>query len=67
MKYLKRKKKCCIGYSGRCGICLQWYSMFDVNDFKMYQEHEARIQADAEKFWIEEHNKRMHVNLRDAV
>lgn len=67
LKYMKRKKKCCIGYSGRCGICIQWYSVFDGNDFKMYQEHEARIHADVEKFWTEVHNKRMNENMNAAV
>lgn len=45
---MKRKKKCCIGYKGRCGICIRWYSIFDTEDYKRYQEHEDRIRKDVE-------------------
>lgn len=50
LNYMKRKRKCCIGYTGRCGLCIQWYSVFDVSDFKRHQEHENRIKSDTENF-----------------
>lgn len=34
LNYMKRKRKRCIGYTVRCGLCIQWYSVFDVSDFK---------------------------------
>lgn len=64
LKYMKRKKKCCIGYEGRCGICIRWYSIFDVNDLRKYQEHENKIRKDVEKFWKEEHTRRMNEEMK---
>lgn len=67
LNYVKRKRKCCIGYTGRCGLCIQWYSVFDVSDFKRYQKHEDRIKSDTEKFWMEEHAKRIAEAMKQAV
>ena len=53
-----RRKNYCIGSSGKCGICISWYTIFKTEDFRRYQEHEARIHADQEKFWKEEHEWR---------
>ena len=64
---MKRKRKCCIGYTGRCGLCIQWYSVFDVSDFKRYQKHEDRIKSDTEKFWMEEHAKGIAEAMKQAV
>ena len=56
-KSMRRRKNYCIGFSGKCGICIPWYTIFKTEDFKRYQEHEARIHADQEKFWKEEHER----------
>lgn len=66
-QFMKRKKKHCIGYSGKCGICIPWYTIFSVLDFKKLQEHESRIHADMEKFWEEEHARRERMKLEVAV
>ena len=66
LKYMKRKKKCCIGYSGRCGICIRWYSVFNVDDLEKLEEHENRIKVDVEKFWKEEHARRTAENMKVA-
>jgi hypothetical protein len=58
LKSMKRKKKHCIGYSGRCGIYIPWYTVLATSDFEKLKEHEARIDADVEKFWKEEHERR---------
>jgi hypothetical protein len=41
-------------------MCIRdsWYTIFKTEDFRRYQEHEARIHADQEKFWKEEHEWR---------
>ena len=57
-KSMRRRKNYCIGSSGKCGICIPWYTIFKTEDFRRYQEHEARIHADQEKFWKEEHEWR---------
>lgn len=67
LQTLNRKKNYCIGYSGTCGICIPWYSVFNVFDFKRQKEHEARIHADAEKFWQEEHERRERENLKAVI
>lgn len=64
IKHMKRKKAYCIGYSGKCGIYIPWYTVFGTLDFKRLQEHESRIQADIEKFWKEEHARRELSGLR---
>lgn len=66
-QFMKRRKKHCIGYSGKCGIYIPWYAVFDVSDFKRLQEHESRIQADVEKFWKEEHARHGSLGLQTAV
>lgn len=66
-QFMKRKKTHCIGYSGRCGICIPWYSIFSVFDFRRQQEHESRIHADVEKFWKEEHARREALKFETAV
>lgn len=58
LKSMKRKKKHCIGYSGRCGIYIPWYTVHATSDFERLEEHEARIDADVQKFWKEEHERR---------
>ena len=67
LQSMKRRKNHCIGYSGKCGICIPWYSVFNVFDFKMQQDHEARIQADVEKFWQEEHARRESEKLMAVI
>lgn len=57
IKSMRRRKNYCIGFSGKCGICIPWYTIFKTEDFRRYQEHEARIHADQEKFWKEEHER----------
>lgn len=59
LKYMKRRKKQCIGYSGKCGIHIPWYTVLDASDFERLEEHENRIQADVERFWEEEHSRRV--------
>lgn len=68
LNYMKRKKRCCIGHSGISGICIKWYSVFNVNEFQKYEEHETRIRADVEKFWKAEHARRINegMNMRDV-
>lgn len=66
-QFMKRKKKHCIGYSGKCGIYIPWYTIFSVSDFKRLQEHESRIHADVEKFWKEEHARRETLGFQAAV
>ena len=58
LKSIKRKRKHCIGYSGRCGIYIPWYTVLATSDFEKLKEHEARIDADVQKFWKEEHERR---------
>lgn len=67
LKSMERRKNYCIGISGKCGICIPWYSIFRVEDFKRYQEHETRIHADQEKFWQEEHLRRERKELQAVV
>lgn len=67
LKFMKRKKNHCIGSSGKCGIYIPWYSIFKVEDFKRYQEHETRIHADQEKFWQEEHARRESKKLQAVM
>lgn len=50
LQSMNRRKNYCIGYFGKCGLCIPWYSIFNVFDFKKQQEHEERIQKDIEKF-----------------
>ena len=57
-QYMKRRKTHCIAYSGICGIYIPWYTVMGVFDHKRLEEHEARIHADTEKFWQEEHARR---------
>lgn len=66
-QFMKRRKKHCIGYSGKCGIYIPWYTVFNVPDFKRLQEHESKIQADVEKFWKEEQERRELSGLQTAV
>ena len=40
LKSMKRKKKHCIGYSGRCGIYIPWYTVLATSDFEKLKEHE---------------------------
>lgn len=58
LQYMSRRKTHCIAYQGKKGICIPWYSVIGVFDCKRLQEHESRIMADVEKFWIEEHARR---------
>lgn len=67
LKSMERRKNHCIGISGRCGIYIPWYSIFKVEDFKRYQEHETRIQADQEKFWKKEHERRESKKLQAVM
>ena len=64
LKSMNRRKSCCIGYDGRYGICSHWYAVFNVDDFKRLEEHEKRIHADVEKFWKEEHARRMNEGVK---
>lgn len=57
LKSMKRRKKHCIGYSGRCGIYIPWYTVLATSDFEELKEHEARIDADVQKFWKEDHER----------
>lgn len=57
-QYIKRRKNYCIGYSGKSGIYIPWYTVLNIDDFERLEEHERRIQADVEKFWQEEHERR---------
>ena len=43
LKSMKRRKKHCIGYSGRCGIYIPWYTVLATSDFEKLKEHEARL------------------------
>lgn len=67
LESMKRRKNYCIGSSGKCGICIPWYTIFKMEDFKRYQEHEARIHADQEKFWKEEHARRESEKLQAVM
>lgn len=67
LKSMMRRKSCCIGCSGKCGICSQWYAVFNVDDLRKYEEHEDRIHADVEKFWKEEHARMMNEGVKTAV
>lgn len=67
LKYMKRKKRFCIGYSGKCGLFIPWYAVFDTDDFEKLKEHEKRIQTDVEKFWKGEHEKRINDGMNTAM
>ena len=67
LKSMERRKNHCIGSSGKSGIYIPWYIIFKTEDFKRYQEHEARIRADVEKFWKEEHTRREREMLQAVM
>lgn len=67
VQYMNRKKGYCLPYSGRCGICIPWYTIMSVFDYRRYCEHEKRIRADVEKFWQEEHARRKADCLAAAI
>ena len=58
LKSIKRRKNYCIGHSGKSGIYIPWYTVLNTDDFERLEEHERRIQADIEKFWQEDHERR---------
>ena len=57
-QYMNRQKAHCLPYSGVCGIYIPHYAVMSVFDYRRHAEHEARIRADVEKFWQEEHARR---------
>lgn len=67
IQYMDRKRAYCLPFSGRCGVCIPWYTVMGVFDCKRYQEHQARIRADSEKFWQEEHRRREAEKLAAAI
>lgn len=67
LQYISRRKTHCIAYQGKSGVCIPWYSVMGVSDYKRQQEHENRIKADVEKFWIEEHARREAEKLAAAM
>ena len=66
-QYMKRRKNHCIGYSGKCGIYIPWYTVLSTDDFERLEKHEARIHADVEKFWKEDHERRVREKLVVAM
>lgn len=66
-QYMKRRKAYCLPYSGHCGICIPWYTVMSVFDYRRHTEHEARIHADVEKFWQAEHARREAARLAAAI
>lgn len=66
-QYMKRRKAYCIPYSGVCGIYIPHYTIMSVFDYRRHAEHEARIRADVEKFWKEEHARREAEKLAAAI
>lgn len=54
-------------YSGVCGIYIPHYTVMSVFDYHRHAEHEARIRADVEKFWQEEHARREAEKLAAAM
>lgn len=67
VQYIKRRKGYCVAYSGRCGIRCPWYAVMSVFDHMRQHEHEARICADVEKFWQEEHARREAAKLGAVI
>lgn len=67
LKSIERRKNHCIGSSGKSGIYIPWYMVLSTDDFKRLEEHEARIHADVEKFWKEEHERREREKLAIAM
>ena len=55
LAFLKQINNYCIGYSGKAGIHIPWYTIFRISDFKRLDEHEKRIHREVEKFWETEH------------
>lgn len=66
-QYMRRKKAHCIAYSGVCGVYIPYYTVMSVFDYHRHAEHEARISADVEKFWQEEHARREAERLAAAM
>ncbi|MCM1218798.1 MAG: hypothetical protein NC548_30305 [Lachnospiraceae bacterium] len=66
-QYMKRRKAYCVAHSGRCGICIPWYTVMSFFDYRRYTEHEDRIKSDVEKFWQEEHARQMAEKLAAAI
>lgn len=67
LQYMSRRKAHCIAYQGKNGIYIPWYSVMNVLDCRRWREHENRIKADVEKFWIEEHARREAERLAAAM
>lgn len=66
-QYMGRRKAYCMPYSGVCGIYIPHYTVMSVFDYHRHTEHEARIKADSEKFWQEEHARREAKKLAAAM
>lgn len=46
---IKHNRSYCIGYSYVKDTFINWYSVFNVDDHKRWQDHQAKMQADLEK------------------
>lgn len=66
-QYMNRWKAYCIAYSGVCGVYIPHYTVMSVFDYHRHAEHEARISADVEKFWQEEHARREAERMTAAI
>lgn len=52
-----------IGYSFVKDTNINWYSVFNVDDYKKWQDHQAKMQADLEKVL----NRRKYIRLNKNI
>lgn len=63
LKEIKHNRSFCIGYSYIKDATIHWYSVFNVDDYKRWQDHQAKMQADLVKILIRRKYERLNKNI----